>query len=778
MKNKTYLIVNPYPESASHGIANYFINLKNRLGSLGISYDYFSNSKNLSPDLFRVALSEYVHHKYGYEDVVIEVPEAKAASLAISKKYKTHIRLHTPIGVAQKYDGISVNKKLYEDELYAINTASIVSSPSYGLISELDNLISQKVISVYKNPTPKGIAPLSWENKDVDVMFMGRFQPLKGIEYINPILERLPAHCKVILMGNNSSEFRLSKKILCSVEVFENISTEKRFDYLKRAKNILQLSKFENCSMVILEGLACHATVHAWDVGGNKEIATNDVLKISPFGDIDYFSNQLLESLNTRPDPNLFNLALKSIDEDFEDGFHSLLKVGSDGTEVYKGINKQKNWLPKIEYMGYGNTLAHNYSLEDFGTRILGFSISNEHVEEMWAPILNKFGVDYRFVCKRPLGFHYKFKNSYPVKKDCFMHFDWIRFPDLLLSSIEEFKPHKILFHNGLHPIYQHVLDRVKRKFPSIPIVYSELGWFPQEGNIYFDTKGTNGASSIAGESFEKFCLQDYPQNFPKNTLRGNVLIVTQLENDTNILVNSPRFKSMENFISHVLSHIPVDINVVIKTHPLDSDSNRFEKFANHRVSIKHDGEITEMLANAKAVFTINSTVALTALSYNCNIYCFGLSLLNNKRVAVECFKDEYFSSFWSDYEIFPMEAKLAVENELRSRQINIESLHKFSTSQCLQMKCFEPLVLSVCNYPASLEKTKIIEKYSKFILPSSLTNHFPDKSHSSIRNKNRLRRLIKKLRCNPYRYFNDSKIVFIRPLRVFFQRPADYSQK
>jgi glycosyltransferase involved in cell wall biosynthesis len=770
MNDKVYLIVNPYSDAATHGIANYFINLKSKLRSLNIPYDYFPNNKNLAPDLFRVELSDYVNNNYGYEEVIIEAPEAKAATLKISKKYKTHVRLHTPIGIAQKYDGVSISQKLYEDELYAINTASFVSSPSYGLISELDGFISQKFISVYKNPSPEVGDCISWVNKDIDVLFLGRFQQLKGVEYINPVLEMLPENCKVVLIGNNSSEFKISQKVICSVEVLDHIGTENRFWYIKRAKNILQLSKFENCSMVIIEGLACHALVHAWDVGGNKEIATEDVLKISPFEDVDYMSNQLLDCLNFEPKANQFDLALKCIDKDFDDGFKSISK-GFFGSEVYMGINQQKNWLPNIKYISPGEKLSGHYSIDDFGIRIFGFSISNEHIEEMWAPVLNKIGVDYRFVCPRPLGFHYKFNNPYPVQRDSFIRFDWIRFPDLLLSSIEEFKPHKIIFHNGLHPSYQHVLIRVKSNFPKIPIVYSELGWFPQQGNIYFDTRGTNGASSIAAESFEKFCSRNYPQDHNPNFLVGNILIITQLEGDTNIISNSPMFKSMDNFISHVLKKIPPDVNVVIKTHPLDRDKSRFEKFIDHRVSLIHDGDIEEMLTSAKAVFTINSTVALTALNYPCNIYCFGFGLLDNKRVAVECFRDEYFSSFWSDYEIFPMEAKLAVADQFFIRQINIKSLDKFSISDCLSMKCFQPLVASVFKYPDSLERIKIIEKYSKYIGSSYSKSESGKKNVPAVNNVNRRRRLFKKLLRNPHAYFNDSRVAFLRPFSILFRK-------
>jgi hypothetical protein len=346
-------------------------------------------------------------------------------------------------------------------------------------------------------------------------------------------------------------------------------------------------------------------------------------------------------------------------------------------------------------------------------------------------------------------------------------------FPDLLIAAIDQFKPHKILFHNGLHPSYQDVLDRVKRRFPKIPIVFSELGWFPQKGNIYFDTNGTNGASSIAAESYEKFCSQSYPEHFNKNILNGNVLIVTQLENDTNIMINSPRFKKMENFISHVLSNIPINVDVIIKTHPLDSDRSRFDKFVDHRVSLQHDGNIDEMLSAAKAIFTINSTVALTALNYPCNIYCFGFGLLNNKRVSVECFRDEFYESFWSEHEIYPMSAKLTVLDELKSRQINIEKLLEYPISELLRSKSFRPLVDSVCKYPNSLERAKIVEKYFNNNNNSfAVLNKDVEKKQFTDINVNRRKRLFKKMRYKPYDFFNDSKLALIRPLRFFFRRP------
>src|SRR6185295_16092813 len=47
------------------------------------------------------------------------------------------------------------------------------------------------------------------------------------------------------------------------------------------------LSRFENCSMMVLESLAAGTVVAGWDVGGHAEIADARFIRLVRLGDLD-----------------------------------------------------------------------------------------------------------------------------------------------------------------------------------------------------------------------------------------------------------------------------------------------------------------------------------------------------------------------------------------------------------------------------------------------------------------------------------------------------------
>jgi len=774
--NKTYLIINPFPESASHGIHNYNLNLLEYLkDKSNYNVDYYANNKKLPPEKFRKEVYKYVTQNYGIDDVIIEAPEVKASTLLLENYYNVHIRMHTPGAIAQKYDGVEIDNELFALELEVIHKSKSVSSPSYGLINELKTHLNRKDISIYKNPFNLPIEMSTKEDKKYDVIFMGRFQKLKGVEYINDILENFPEYYNVILLGNNSSKYKLSPRIKCNVEIVEEISGIERFEYVKKSKVLMQLSKFENCSMVILESFACGTVVSAWDVGGNSEIADNKILKIIKLGDTASFAKTVMDVIdrfNDYPSQIVFKRALTEIQEDFENGIKSII---NGEKSVYKGLNK-KNKPISFHKNQKKEVVSHDYLYKQFGERIFGFSLSNEQIEEMWIPIIDKFNSDYRFVCRRPLGFMYKFNNPFYVDPSKFIRFDWIRYPNLLLEEIEKFKPHKIFFHNGIHPMYSDVLNRLRKRFPNIPIVYSELGWFPQQDHIYFDEWGTNGMSKIASLSFEEFCNTAYPENDTDKKVVGEYsLIITQLENDTNLIVNSKRFKSMENFIEYIISELP-DEKFIIKTHPLDNEKERFEKFESKRIKVVHEADMSKLIEKSKAVLGVNSTVLLEALKYDVNVYMFGEYLLSNKKVVIECGLNDSLKNLWTDKYHSSRKAKDLIIKEFTERQINVRNLKDIPLSDLLESKAFRPLLYDVAKYDNKIEFDYVKSKLNNRIDQTLMANNkllreiksYYEKNNLTSENitaprKNNTKRKFKKLISNPKKFFADSRLSFFR---------------
>lgn len=714
-----YLIINPY-FNGSNGIDNYIKNTMNALQDT-MEVELISNKKNLNKKEFQKYVYSYVTSTYGTEEVIIEAPEARASTLLLPKSYKVHLRLHCPLAIAQKYDGFEPDETIYSEELRVIHKAQVVSSPSYGLLREMEDEFSSGQSAVFKNPYNKNIKLVNAEEKEYDVVFMGRFQKLKGIEYINPILEMLPENYKVLLIGNNSSKFKLSTKIKCDVTVKEQIITDERFDLVGKAKTLIMLSRFENCSMVILETLAAGTIVTCWDVGGNSEIAPPNVLRAIPFEDVERMVHEIRVICETEKYPSVkhFNKALYAIESDFAKGINNIVSFLKSEKNTIKNNNKKGKSL----YRGLDCSNQHNVSyhsnskyqinmdigdeINPFGKRVLGFTISNEHIEEMWVPVVRKLGLKAKFVCRRPLGFRRVFNNPFPLEEKEFTQFDWIQNPNRLILKIYNYKPNKLLFHNGLHPMYQDVLKKIKKL--GIPIIYSELGWFPQKDHVYFDRWGTNGQSYLASLNAESFCRESiYDEEEPKIKVEGDhVLVITQLENDTNLLVNSPLFKKNRSFIEHVISQIPKSEKIIVKTHPLDKNWEELLEFEGDRVKVIKEGNLDDLLSRAKSVIGINSTVLIQALQYDANIYSYGYSLLDNKGVAINCI-NKPLSENWTEFQVGSPKRREMIVNAFKKRQINIRELENLSEEKLSDNLAFEPFLLS------NQEDFSILEQYVK----------------------------------------------------------------
>lgn len=656
-----YLIINPY-HNASHGIANYINSIKKIID--GLEVIVYENKKNLSPTLFREDVYNYVTTKFGVNDVIIEAPEAKAATLLIPSSYNVHIRLHCPLAIAQKYDLQNPNQGEYSNELRVISKAKVVSSPSYALYREMQNELKNKPDFFFKNPIDPSI-PMIKDDKKYDVIFMGRFQELKGISHINKILELLPSSYNALLFGPNSSAFKLSSKVSCNVVRKGQVLGEEKLKLIRSAKCLMLPSQFENCSMVILEALGSCTPVVCWDVGGNSEIATPKVLRTAKFGNHDEFAFKIKSFVENQPDFCDFEHAAQDINTDFNNGLKSLL--------LY--INEEST----IKYNGFNNSEKHIYTpyhkdtpkLDNNKLRVFGVAFSNEHIEELWAPIISYLGYDYRYACRRPLGHHSVFKHEpFPINKKWVCCFDWIKESERLIQQIKNYRPNFILFHNGSHPVYLNVLEQIKAL--RIPIVYSELGWFPQKDHVYFDAWGVNGKSYIASQNAEQLCNKSFEEPTEKTIVCGDyALIITQLENDTNLIVNSPLFKNNESFIEHIIKEIGDKTKIIIKPHPLDKNNQRYQRFENESVSLINDIDTNTLIHNAHSVIGINSTVLVQALEYPVNIYSFGYSILDNKGVSINCL-EQRLSHVWRSELFGSMNKRLDIINALKNKQINL----------------------------------------------------------------------------------------------------------
>ena len=165
----------------------------------------------------------------------------------------------------------------------------------------------------------------------------------------------------------------------------------------------------------------------------------------------------------------------------------------------------------------------------------------------------------------------------------------------------------------------------------GVPLLFSEHGWFPQKDTFYFDPLGVNYASTITkwlpannwqhvrqGRVFaEKYRLL---KECPEIVDDGYVLLILQVECDSQIVLYSD-FERMEELVDLVIgaTHLPV----VVKPHP--KERPRFDTTAFPRATfVDMRAPLYPLIAKAKAVVTINSTVGVEAFCWNKPVVTLG----------------------------------------------------------------------------------------------------------------------------------------------------------
>jgi glycosyltransferase involved in cell wall biosynthesis len=210
------------------------------------------------------------------------------------------------------------------------------------LLRALEDHIATAQVHVFKNPPPLAMAPRAGFPKRRDVVFLGRFRPVKGVGYLDGLLRRLPAGVSVALAGRDSGSYSPPPEARCQVAVLGEVPGEERLRLLGESRVALTLSSFENCSMVILESLATGTVVAGWRVGGNDEIAAGSLVRLAPLGNIEALAEAIVSAIEgAYPADEEFRVATERLQEDFRSGWRHVwnsLHLPAP-LPVYRGID-------------------------------------------------------------------------------------------------------------------------------------------------------------------------------------------------------------------------------------------------------------------------------------------------------------------------------------------------------------------------------------------------------------------------------------------------------
>ena len=171
----------------------------------------------------------------------------------------------------------------------------------------------------------------------------------------------------------------------------------------------------------------------------------------------------------------------------------------------------------------------------------------------------------------------------------------------------------------------------------NIPLVFNELGMLrpPNAMRYYSDSKGVNARSSFKDSCLAFTAAHPVDECVESNDKLGalekryarkgritqrSALILLQVHDDSNVIMGSP-YASMKEYVQHISDAMAGSaFNIVVKPHPLDAVPELPEGVL---VADKaHD--ITELIAGADVVFTLNSSAGFEAALAGKCVYVLG----------------------------------------------------------------------------------------------------------------------------------------------------------
>ena len=265
------------------GIAQHVRGLENYLEQTGNFVDVLSSNnsftlpiKGLKNPSFMLSSSLKVKFMKKYDIIhAHNIPSAKAMKNSKGKKI---LSLH---GIfSQQVDELhgkttgTISKKYENNALKWADAITVVSKEAFDYYVNLG-------YPVFQIPNAIDISSLT-SNKDrryqKQIIFAGRLSHEKGINLLIELAHKLPFESDLIILGSGPEEKRIQNLIKTQKNVhflgYQN--KEKTISLIRGSDLLIQPSLQEGISSTILEAMACNTLVVATNIGGNKELITDN----------------------------------------------------------------------------------------------------------------------------------------------------------------------------------------------------------------------------------------------------------------------------------------------------------------------------------------------------------------------------------------------------------------------------------------------------------------------------------------------------------------------
>jgi len=208
---------------------------------------------------------------------------------------------------------------------------------------------------------------------------------------------------------------------------------------------------------------------------------------------------------------------------------------------------------------------------------------------------------------------------------------------------------------------------KVAAKIKSIPVFHVERGLLPN--TFVFDPYGVNFKSNVAGSFLPlldvaerdkaKSFIADYrkssstivgskkAEGLDKTAIasrlgmtagKGYIFFPMQIEGDSNIIINSPKYKLMQEVILDCLE-VAKSLNcyLVCRPHPENKEIN-YDDFKHDLLIVDNSIHLHDMLRNAVANVVINSTVGLESIMLGRPTIALGHSVYSGKAISFDAY--------------------------------------------------------------------------------------------------------------------------------------------
>jgi len=209
------------------------------------------------------------------------------------------------------------------------------------------------------------------------------------------------------------------------------------------------------------------------------------------------------------------------------------------------------------------------------------------------------------------------------------------------------------------------LLDRIAGA-RNILVIHNEvcLDRLPRPVSYFFDPQGVNAESALR-QLWDRLrnidlpvCCGDLVASFRRTYLgpwlgsgsrvelldslgldpaRKTILVPLQVENDSNVLLNSP-FSSMSQFCEKILDALPAGkYNVIVKPHPVDPSGTKLSDSVRSRACVLEGGHpMGPLIQAADCVCTISSTTGYEAIQAGKTVVTFGRSVYSHLGLTVD----------------------------------------------------------------------------------------------------------------------------------------------